>query len=205
VRRGKRLTWEILNIIGTIAFAVSGSIAAMEEEYDILGVYILGFATAFGGGVIRNLMIGIPPSELWKQQDLFMLAIVVMTLAFFMPGLWFKYLKHWMFFDAVGLAAFAIQGAMYAVRNDFPVSAVVVAAILTGSGGGVLRDVLAGRKPLIFRDEIYAVWAGLGGLALALGWGHQGWQLYVLLCVIVLLRMLSVWFGWRLPKRMVNK
>jgi uncharacterized membrane protein YeiH len=195
------VTWEILNIIGTVAFAVSGAMAAVEEEYDILGVYILGFVTAFGGGIIRNLLIGIPPSVLWEQQGLFLVAIVVMTIAFFMPGLWFKYLKQWMFFDAVGLAAFAIQGALYAVRNDFPVSAVVVAAILTGSGGGLLRDVLAGRKPLIFRDEIYAVWAGLGGLALAFGWGKSPWQLYSLLVAIVTLRMLSVYYNWKLPKR----
>lgn len=65
------MTWDVLSIIGTIAFAISGAIVAMEEEYDILGVYILGIVTAFGGGAIRNLLIGVPVSALWEQGVLF--------------------------------------------------------------------------------------------------------------------------------------
>lgn len=80
------LTWEILNIIGTIAFAISGTIVAMEEEYDILGVYILGLATAFGGGAIRNLLIGVPVSALWEQGPLFLTAVIVMTIVFIFPN-----------------------------------------------------------------------------------------------------------------------
>ena len=76
------LTWEIINIIGTIAFAASGAIVAMEEEFDILGVYFLGLITAFGGGAIRNLLIGIPISVLWDQEPLFLTAILVITLVF---------------------------------------------------------------------------------------------------------------------------
>ena len=78
----KALTWEILNIIGTIAFAISGAIVAMEEEYDILGVYFLGLITAFGGGAIRNLLIGVPISALWDQGPLFLTAIIVITIVF---------------------------------------------------------------------------------------------------------------------------
>ncbi len=65
------MTWEVLSIIGTVAFAISGAIVAMEEEYDILGVYILGIVTAFGGGAVRNVLIGVPVSVLWQQQTLF--------------------------------------------------------------------------------------------------------------------------------------
>lgn len=67
------MTWEVLSMIGTVAFAVSGAIVAMEEEYDILGVYILGIVTAFGGGAIRNLLIGVPVSALWEQGLFFRL------------------------------------------------------------------------------------------------------------------------------------
>ena len=73
------------------------------------------------------------------------------------------------YFDAIGFAAFAIQGAMFAVHLGLPVSAVIVAAVLTGSGGGIIRDILAGRKPLVFKKEIYAVWAALAGLLIGLG------------------------------------
>ncbi|MFD2673672.1 trimeric intracellular cation channel family protein [Marinicrinis sediminis] len=195
------MTWDMLNIIGTIAFAVSGVIVAMEEEYDILGVYILGLVTAFGGGATRNVLIGVPVSNLWNHGDLFIIALITMTVVFVMPSIWFNFLKHWTFFDALGLAAFAIQGALYASEMNHPVSAIVVAALLTGSGGGIIRDVLAKRKPLIFREEIYAMWAMLGGLAIAYGWGQEPWQLVVLFIAIVVLRMLTVYFGWRLPRR----
>ena len=154
------LTWEIINIIGTIAFAASGAIVAMEEEFDILGVYFLGLITAFGGGAIRNLLIGIPISVLWDQEPLFLTAILVITLVFLFP----KYsLRHWeksgLYTDAIGLSAFAINGALYATEMNHPISAVLVAALLTGTGGGMLRDVLAGRKALLLQKHIYGAWA----------------------------------------------
>ena len=76
------MAWEVLSIIGTVAFAISGAIVAMEEEYDILGVYILGIVTAFGGGAIRNLLIGVPVSALWEQGSLFLIALVSITIVF---------------------------------------------------------------------------------------------------------------------------
>ncbi|WP_128895205.1 trimeric intracellular cation channel family protein [Longirhabdus pacifica] len=198
------MTWDIWNVIGTIAFAVSGVIVAMEEEYDILGVYFLGLVTAFGGGATRNLLIGVPVDRLWEQGNLFMIAIITMTIVFVIPNLWFNYIKHWTFFDALGLSAFAIQGALYAVEMQHTISAAIFAALLTGSGGGLIRDVLAHRKPLIFRDEIYALWAMLGGLVIGLGWANDPWELYVLFAIIVSLRLLSVKYHWKLPKRKLH-
>jgi uncharacterized membrane protein YeiH len=199
------LTWEALTIVGTIAFAASGAITAMEEDYDILGVYILALVTAFGGGAVRNLLIGVPISVLWEQGELFLIALITTTILFLVPNMFSKYVKAWMMFDAMGLAAFAIQGALYAAEMDRPISAVMVAALLTGSGGGVIRDVLAGRKPLVFRDEIYALWAMLGGLAIGLGWGRSAAELLALWAVIVVLRMLSIRYKWNLPKRRLRK
>ncbi|MBM7619076.1 putative membrane protein YeiH [Bacillus tianshenii] len=200
------MTWEVFSIIGTIAFAISGAIVAMEEEYDILGVYILGIVTAFGGGAVRNLLIGVPISALWDQGMLFQVALVAMTAVFLFPN---NLLRHWRkwgnFFDAIGLAAFAIQGALYATNMNHPISAVVVAAVLTGSGGGIIRDLLAGRKPLVLRAEIYAAWAILAGLAIAFGITSSPWQLYVLFVFIVLLRVLSYTYKWRLPNRSLQQ
>ena len=200
------MTWEVFSIIGTIAFAISGAIIAMEEEYDILGVYILGIVTAFGGGAIRNLLIGVPISALWDQGMLFQVALVAMTMVFLFPN---NLLRHWRkwgnFFDAIGLAAFAIQGALYATNMNHPISAVIVAAVLTGSGGGIVRDLLAGRKPLVLRAEIYAAWAILAGLMIAFGITSSPWQLYVLFVIIVLLRVLSYTYNWRLPNRSLQQ
>ncbi|MEB2631230.1 trimeric intracellular cation channel family protein [Peribacillus frigoritolerans] len=196
------MTWEVLSFIGTIAFAISGTIIAMEEEYDILGVYILGIITAFGGGAIRNLLIGVPVSALWDQSFYFIIALVSITIVFVFPTNLSKHWDRWgNLSDAIGLSAFAIQGAMYAVELNHPISAIIVSAALTGCGGGILRDVLAGRKPLVFRKEIYAVWAIIAGLALGSGVLSQSWQLYLLFAVITILRVLSYTNNWHLPNK----
>ncbi|MBT2700373.1 trimeric intracellular cation channel family protein [Neobacillus sp. C211] len=196
------MTWEVLSMIGTIAFAVSGAIVAMEEEYDIFGVYILGIVTAFGGGAIRNLLIGVPVSALWEQGLFFQIALLSITAVFLFPS---NLLKHWQkwgnLFDAIGLSAFAIQGALYAVKMNHPLSAVIVAAVLTGIGGGIIRDLLAGRKPIVLRSEIYAIWAILTGLFIGLKIVTHSWELYSLFFLVTVLRVLSYTFDWKLPIR----
>ncbi|WP_281887321.1 trimeric intracellular cation channel family protein [Paenibacillus sp. YYML68] len=200
-----QLNLYLFSMIGTIAFAISGAVVAMEEEYDILGVFVLALVTAFGGGVVRNVLIGIPVTTLWGQGMYFKIALAAAFLVFIVPVVWIKKWKTWeSLFDAIGLSAFAIQGALYAVQLKVPLSAVIVAAMLTGIGGGMIRDVLAGRKPLVLRDEIYAVWAMLSGLLIGLGWVQGSWQLLVLFAGIVVLRMLSVQLKWRLPRRAIN-
>ncbi|GLX68105.1 trimeric intracellular cation channel family protein [Paenibacillus glycanilyticus] len=196
----------VFSIIGTVAFAVSGAIVAMEEEYDILGVFVLGLVTAFGGGVIRNLLIGRPVTTLWNQGNLLEIAVIAMTIAFLLPVSWInKWKKSESFFDAIGLSAFAIQGALYATEMNHPISAVLVAAMLTGIGGGIIRDVLAGRKPLVLKDEIYAVWAMLAGLAVGEGWFHTTFELLILFVIVIVFRMLSVYYKWRLPRRSLRQ
>jgi uncharacterized membrane protein YeiH len=200
-----KMTWEVLSIIGTIAFAVSGAIVAMEEEYDILGVYILGVVTAFGGGAIRNILIGVPVSALWEQGLFFQIALLSITAVFMFPG---NLLRHWQrwgnFFDAIGLSAFAIQGAIYAANMDHPISAVIVAAVMTGIGGGIIRDLLARRKPIVLRSEIYAVWAILAGLVIGMKMADSPWELYTLFTLITAMRILSYTFDWKLPARRIG-
>jgi uncharacterized membrane protein YeiH len=196
------VAWDVLSIIGTIAFAVSGAIVAMEEEYDLFGVYLLGIVTAFGGGAIRNLLIGVPVSALWEQEMMFQIALFAITAVFLFPQ---NLLKHWNrwgnFFDAIGLSAFAIQGALFAVQLGLPISAIVVAAVLTGSGGGIVRDVLAKRKPLVLRNEVYAVWAVITGLVIGFGIAVNDIALYVLFVSTTTLRVISYLYKWRLPFR----
>ncbi|WP_307342222.1 trimeric intracellular cation channel family protein [Caldalkalibacillus uzonensis] len=195
------MTWEVLNVIGTMAFAISGAIVAMREEYDLLGVYVLSFVTAFGGGAVRNVLLGLPVSLLWEQQMLFIIVFVVVSLLMVLPQLIIKPWNRWgHFFDAIGLSAFAIQGAMLASQAGHSLAAVIVAATLTGTGGGIIRDVLVGRKPLVFRDEIYALWAALAGFIVGMGWVIPPWTTYFLFVIVVVLRMVSVFYKWRLPK-----
>ena len=105
------------------------------------------------------------------------------------------------FFDAIGLAAFAIQGANYAVQCGASIVEIMFAATLTGAGGGMIRDFLARRKPMIFQSEIYAAWGILAGLIIGLNRLHGPFGITILFISIVVLRMLSVSFNWSLPKR----
>ncbi|MGF9965416.1 trimeric intracellular cation channel family protein [Bacillus rhizoplanae] len=200
------MAWDLFSIIGTIAFALSGAIIAMEEEYDIFGVYILGMATAFGGGALRNLLIGYPIDAFWKQDMLFEIAILSMTIIFLFPN---KLIKHWKRWenitDAIGLSAFAIQGALYAKKLNLPISATIVAAVLTGIGGGIIRDLLARRKPLVLRAEVYAFWTILAGFLIGAKIVTSDWALYVLFVLIVCFRMISIHYKWHLPHRSAEK
>ncbi|WP_270182355.1 trimeric intracellular cation channel family protein [Alkalihalobacillus sp. CinArs1] len=200
------MTWEILNIIGTIAFAASGALVALEEEFDFLGVIVLGLATAFGGGIIRNLLIGVPVPSIWEQDRLIIVAIATILILFILPASWINYYweKWGSFFDAIGLAAFAIQGALYAESMGLPFIAAMVAAAMTGTGGGIIRDLLARRKPTVLQKEVYAVWAMMAGLLIGLGYPQGLTPLMILFGMIVFLRMLSLRLGWKLPYRTLS-
>jgi uncharacterized membrane protein YeiH len=199
------MAWEVLNMIGTIAFAISGAIVATEEKYDILGIYILGIVTAFGGGAIRNLLLGVPVHVLWEQELLIHIALVAITLVFLFPRTLIKQWHRWgNFTDAIGLSAFAINGALYSIEMGHTISAAVVAAVLTGCGGGMIRDLLGGRKPLVLRAEIYALWAILAGLIIGYKIAEQPLELYILFIGILLLRILSYTYNLRLPNQNVH-
>ncbi|HGM8963963.1 TPA: trimeric intracellular cation channel family protein [Streptococcus pyogenes] len=160
--------WEILNIIGTIAFALSGAIVAMEEEFDILGIFILGFVTAFGGGAIRNTLIGLPIEALWGQKPEFTCAFFAMVLIMLFPKL---IARGW-----------------------------VRAAVLTDAGGGVVRDILAGRKPSVLRSEIYAGWSILAAIVLHFKLADSTIECYALVVLLTTLRMIGNRKKWNLPK-----
>ncbi|MFD2612211.1 trimeric intracellular cation channel family protein [Paenibacillus gansuensis] len=200
------MSWEMFSLIGTIAFTISGAYVAMEEEYDILGVFVLGLVTAFGGGVIRNLLIGVDVTMLWQQGLYLNTAVIATVIVFILPTRWIQKWKSFeVILDAIGLSAFAIQGALYATERNLPLSAVIVAAMLTGIGGGIIRDLLAGRKPLVLRDEIYAVWAIFAGMVIHTGWMKTPAQLYALFVLVILLRMMSVYYKWKLPRRSLRE
>ncbi|HEX3015050.1 MAG TPA: trimeric intracellular cation channel family protein [Desulfobacteria bacterium] len=201
------MSWDLLNIIAIIAFSFSGAIVALQEKYDVFGVYILGLATSFGGGIIRNVLLGVPIIPIWKQGVLLETALISTTIIYFLPKGWLKSWNQWNdFFDAVGLAAFTIQGAAFALDLNLPIGGVVLSSLVTGIGGGMIRDILAGRKPMVLYQEIYAVWAIAVGLVIGLRWVkiNNPIQLYLLLVLVTILRIISIYRKWHLRIRSLD-
>ncbi|WP_440896965.1 trimeric intracellular cation channel family protein [Amphibacillus sp. Q70] len=199
------MVWEGLNLIGTIAFAMSGAVVALKVDYDIMGIYVLGLITAFGGGAVRNLFIGIPIIELWQQSMLFIVALITISLVILLPVNTVKFLSKWNIFDSIGLSAFAVQGAMYAQSIELPLFAVVFSAAITGAGGGIIRDVLAQQKPMVFKEEVYLLWAILAGFVIGMSWVTTTYQYYLVFIVTLSCRAISHRYGWSLPTRSIQK
>lgn len=199
------MVWDVLNVIGTIAFAMSGAVVALEVKYDIMGAYVLGLITAFGGGAIRNLFTGIPIIELWQQTTLFIVALITISFVIILPSSAVQLLTKWSIFDSIGLSAFAVQGAMNAQSIDLPLFAVMFSAAITGAGGGMIRDVLAQRKPIVLRDEVYLLWAIFAGFIIGLDWLSKSYHFYILFAVTLMLRGISHHYSWRLPIKSIQK
>lgn len=192
-----------LELAGTFAFALSGAIAAKKRNLDWFGVAAIAFTVACGGGIIRDLCIGaIPPAGLTNWRYL-VVAIIAsgLTVGFF-PVV--KQLKRpVLFFDAIGLALFAVTGAQKTLAFGHNGEVAVLLGITTAVGGGVIRDILLTRVPVILEKEIYASAALLGSGIVVLGhylnWGSGGWVALVALAVSFTLRILALRFHWNLP------
>lgn len=205
---GVFMAWDILNILAVAAFAFSGAIVAMSERYDIFGTFILGLATPFAGGIARNIMLDIPVVQFWEQGYLLYVALGTILVVYFFPKHWVKLWERWnVYLDAFGLSAFAIQGALFAIGHNLPIGGILFAAVVTGVGGGMTRDVLAQRKPMVLHQEIYAVWALLAGLLLGIGVFNQqnSLSLYLLFAIIIGLRISSYHLNWHLRFRDLYK
>lgn len=204
-----------LDIIGTIAFAISGAMTAIEKKMDILGIMILGMVTAVGGGMIRDFIIGIHPPKAFQNPTYAMLALITAFLTYLV--VWFKR-KHYtkmkvseegfqtilMLADAVGLGIFTVTGVQASYENGMSMNIFIPVFLgtITGVGGGLLRDMMTGDRPYIFIKHFYAC-ASIGGALVAVWvWEPLGAQMGMLLgaSVVVILRLLAMHYKWNLPK-----
>ncbi len=200
-----KLHWlyNLLDLAGTFAFAISGAAAAKQRGLDLFGICAIAFTVACGGGIIRDLCIGaIPPAGLanWHYLAAAILA-AGMTIGLY-PFV--QRLNHpVLFFDALGLSLFAVTGAQKAIAYGHNGEVAVLLGITTAVGGGVLRDVLLNRVPVILAKEIYASAALVGALIMVLGnylkWLSADWISIVALITCFTLRMLSLRYSWNLP------
>ena len=182
----------ILEYIGVFAFAVSGAIVAIEEEFDIFGIYIIAIITAMGGGVLRDIVANVGIPVFFTSYMTIPFIIAGALLAIFLKGN-LKYKNLFVYIDAIGLAAFFVSAAVKAINSNYNFMLFIFAASITGVGGGVLRDIITNRKPQIFKHDIYCV-AGVIGVTIL--WfiypiiGIESAQ-FIALVAIVIIRMVS--------------
>ncbi len=190
-----------IEILGTLAFAISGIRLASAKRFDWFGAYVVGFTTAIGGGTLRDLMLSLTP--FW-MLDATYAVVTAFALGFVIAlGRYLIRLNNTFFiFDAIGLGLFTVVGIEKTLAAGFPLWVAVIMGTITGAAGGVLRDILINEEPLIFRKEIYALACVFGGVVF---WicemaGIRGGALQIATAAsVIAARIVAVHYRLRLP------
>lgn len=192
-----------IEILGTISFSMSGSFAAMQKRLDPFGVLIIAFVTSVGGGTVRDLLLDIP---VFWMHDLLLCGVILVTCIFSMI---FKSIEKnfkvtLFIFDSFGLGLFTIIGVQKGLNADIHPLICIGLGTITGCFGGIIRDILLNRIPLIFRKEIYASACIIGGAIFLLlttftSLSYTVIQIFTIL-LIVAIRTLAVKYHWQMPK-----
>lgn len=192
----------ILNLVGTFAFGLTGGILGVRKKMDLFGVLVLSVATGLGGGVMRDLILGrVPPTTVvdWRYLAASGIAGLLVFFDFRQIARWNRFVTA---FDAAGLAIFTVTGTTIALAAGLGPVPSSLLGMLTGIGGGALRDILAAEVPLVLRSEVYAVASLLGAIIITLANSAQvlGPPVEILAALATFtLRMVSVWRGWKIP------
>lgn len=203
----------LLEIIGTMAFSTSGALVAIKSRFDIFGVIVIGCVTSVGGGITRDILIGNVPPTIFSRWYIIMIAILTAIVVFLIAYRKRKKFKETQgkiehinnIFDAIGLAAFTVMGTELAFTNGISSNGFlsVTSGVLTGVGGGLLRDIFTETPPYIFTKHIYAVAAIMGATL------YYFTRLYVnntllpsiiSIIFIIIIRILATKYRWDLPK-----
>ncbi len=200
-----------MEILGTIAFAASGAMVGIRKRMDIFGICVLGVVTAVGGGMTRDVILGKLPSAL--QKPVYVEVSVVTALAIFIL-LYVKqdllsgkmgtfYDKTMLIMDSVGLGIFTTLGVMTGIDNGYEWNSflLVFIGMLTGVGGGLMRDMMAGEEPYIFVKHIYACASLVGALGCV--WIYREWgrlsAVFIGAFIVMAIRFLAAHYRWNLP------
>jgi uncharacterized membrane protein YeiH len=198
----KMLGLVILNLLGTFIFGLSGGVLAVRKRLDLFGVLVLAAAAALGGGIMRDVLLGhTPPDTLtdWRYVAVAVTAGLLVFVQYRRVESWSAFVK---LFDAAGLGLFTVTGTSAALNAGLGEMPAALLGMLTGVGGGVLRDILALEVPMVLRGEIYASASLLGAIIVIAG--HRGRlspipiDIFAAIATFAL-RMVSLWRGWHLP------
>lgn len=192
---------QVIEILGTLAFAISGIRQAAFKHYDWFGGFVCGFAVAIGGGTLRDVMLGAIP--FWMTSPMYILCTLLAQAIVILFSRYMKKLDNtWFVFDTLGLALFTIAGIQKTLQCGHPFWIAIIMGCITGAAGGIIRDVLLNRPPVIFSKEIYAMASIAGGL---LYWGLYMLHINIALTVIasfllvVTIRFVAVCYHISLP------
>lgn len=192
----------VIDILGTIAFAISGVLVAMDKKLDLFGVFIIAFVTAVGGGTLRDMLIGNTP-VLWMREPVYLFIIMgtVIFAVIFVNQL--GYLRKTLFlFDTIGIGLFTMLGIEKGLSANLAPIMCIALGTITACFGGVIRDILCNEIPVIFRKEIYATACIIGGSSyfLFIRLPFDGAYAYIAaILVIICIRLLAVKFRIALP------
>lgn len=192
----------VLDLIGTAAFAVSGALAGVRRQMDLLGVLVLGIVTAIGGGTLRDILLGDTPPFCLKDETYLYISIAFALITFYAHRIFNRYSNALLYCDAVGLGTFVVIGTGKALDFNTGFIGAVAMGVMTATAGGVIRDMLSSQVPLILRKEIYAS-ACLGGAVLFYLLSQLDWPRSAVMllsaAVVVGLRLLAIRHNWALP------
>lgn len=199
-----------LELIGTIAFAVSGATLGVKKGMDMMGIAILGLTTGVGGGILRDLIVGQNP-PLTFRNPVYLVVSIIISLIIFLPAV-----RKWIFgnsalyeiimliMDSIGLGIFTVSGieAAYSATSIHGIILLSFVGVITGVGGGVLRDIMAGDRPYIFVKHFYASASLIGAIFCIVFWNKigPGFSMTIGASIIVVLRLLAAKYRWSLPK-----
>lgn len=194
--------FNILEVLGTIAFAISGALSAMDRRLDLFGIFIIAFVTAIGGGTVRDVLIEETPVT-WMENIVYIYLIGCVTILAIIFRNKINHLKKSLFlFDTIGLGVFTITGVETGIQNDLdPIISIALGA-MTGTFGGVIRDILCNEIPVIFRKEIYATACLVGALAYIILYdlGVRTDVIYLVTSLtVILIRLIVVKYHISLP------
>ncbi|MDE5708832.1 MAG: trimeric intracellular cation channel family protein [Alistipes sp.] len=190
-----------IELLGTLAFAISGIRLASAKRFDWFGAYVVGFTTAIGGGTVRDLMLSTTP--FWMLDPTYLVVTAAALVIVIVSGPYLIRLNNTFFiFDAIGLGLFTVVGIEKTLAAGFPLWVGIIMGTITGAAGGVLRDILINEEPLIFRKEIYALACVFGGVVF---WFCQmtglsaGITEVATALSVIFVRVIAVHYGLKLP------
>lgn len=194
--------FELLDVIGTLVFAISGALTAMYKKLDLFGVYCIAFVTALGGGTLRDVLIGRTPVG-WMLDNQY---IIIITIGFLLSLLFNRYLERlrvsMFLFDTIGLGVFTLIGLEKGLEFRLSPIVCVILGTITATFGGVIRDILCNEIPVLFRKEIYATLCIVGGIVFFMLKELKIAEDIISIIVasfIIGIRLVAYRFNWSLP------